>query len=343
MSSSPSHSSPAPPEKPAPVQFNPQAQYPQYQQMPMQQPIYQPYPSNNDVPRPSKTWNVSKVVLGSFLIVFDIILIAMGAAMIPMTYSYYSWQFLYIIVACVASVSLLWQIAEFITLCVRRKYMGIHPGAHVGVHLILWLACVVLIGIGGTVVYYDIDDYENRDSYYYSSYYDDDDPASIHSFFRMEQAELAFSVLLLIGHFVLFILACIETDRRNKATRGMPRTVYVVGPPPPGHASVYYAPAPTQGMPQGMPQGYPYPPMQFYPQHPQQPQEPQPARVNGDSNPAAYGYYAPSGAPMQTQATSRHQPHSVGGSTAEYSSTPVSSVAGPSGSNAHERVDVERV
>lgn len=302
----------------------------------MPQPMYQPYPPNNDVPRPSKTWNVSKIILGSLLVVFDIILIAMGAAMIPMTYAYWSWQFMYIIVACVASVSLLWQVSEFITLCVRRNYMGIHPGAHVGLHLILWLGCCVLIGIGGTVTYYDANDYENRD-YYYSSYYDeDDDPASVRTFLRMEQAELALSVLLLICHFTLFILACIETDRRNKAARSMPRTVYVMAPPPPGHGSVYYAPAPAQGAPQT----YPYPPMQFYSQ---QPQEPQPARLNGDSNPAAYGYYAPQGAPMQTEAASRQPPQPARGPATEYSSTPVSSVAGPSGSNAHERVDVERV
>ena len=100
MSSSPPRASPAPIEKPPPVQFN-QPQYPQYQQMPMPQPMYQPYPPNNDVPRPSKTWNVSKIILGSLLVVFDIILIAMGAAMIPMTYAYWSWQFMYIIVACV--------------------------------------------------------------------------------------------------------------------------------------------------------------------------------------------------------------------------------------------------
>lgn len=102
--------------------------------------------------------------------------------------------------------SLLWQIAEFITLCVRRKYMGIHPGAHVGVHLILWLACVVLIGIGGTVVYYDISDYDYRDNYYYSSYYDDEDPAGIRNFFRMEQAELAFAVLILYAQTLSSLL-----------------------------------------------------------------------------------------------------------------------------------------
>ena len=69
--------------------------------MPMPQPMYQPYPPKNDVPRPSKTWNISKVILGSFAIVFDIILLAMGGAMLGLNYSYYSWTLLYIIIACI--------------------------------------------------------------------------------------------------------------------------------------------------------------------------------------------------------------------------------------------------
>lgn len=257
--------------------------------------------------------------------------------------------------------SLAWQIAEFITVCVRRNYIGIHPGAHVGVHLILWLALCALIGITGAIVHYDLGDYKDLQSYLddddsYSSYYGyyDVSLSSIRSFLRMEEAELAIAVLLLcvefllkamkqtnksrLCHFTLFILACIETDKRNKAPR-VPRTVYVVAPPP-GHASVYYAPPPAQGMPQP----YPYPPMQFIPQ------QPEPARVNGDPNPNSnsssgmYGYYAPAVPPMHAQneygSSSRQPPQPP---VRHSSSTPVSSVAGPSGSNTHEQVNVERV
>ncbi|KFY07419.1 hypothetical protein V491_08530 [Pseudogymnoascus sp. VKM F-3775] len=40
-----------------------------------------------------------------------------------------------------AAAALLWNIAEGITLIVRRRsYKGIHPGACVGVDLVLWLA-----------------------------------------------------------------------------------------------------------------------------------------------------------------------------------------------------------
>ena len=98
--------------------------------------------------------------------------------------------------------SLCWQIAEFITVCVRRNYMGIHPGAHVGVHLILWLALCALIGITGAIVHYDLRDYQDlvdyvNDDDYYSSYYGYDDLSTVRSFLRMEEAELAIAVLLL--------------------------------------------------------------------------------------------------------------------------------------------------
>ncbi len=36
----------------------------------------------------------------------------------------------------------IWQTAEFITLCARRN-RGIHPGAHVGLHLVIWLGSAI--------------------------------------------------------------------------------------------------------------------------------------------------------------------------------------------------------
>jgi hypothetical protein len=41
----------------------------------------------------------------------------------------------------------LWDIIEFITLCVRRGRSGIHPGFHVAFELIFWLATAVLTAL----------------------------------------------------------------------------------------------------------------------------------------------------------------------------------------------------
>ena len=59
---------------------------------------------------------------------------------------------------------LIWDIAEGITLIVRRRsYKGIHPGACVGVDLVLWLALGALSGAMIPVASYG-------DGYNYSSY-----------------------------------------------------------------------------------------------------------------------------------------------------------------------------
>lgn len=65
---------------------------------------------------------------------------------------------------------LIWDIAEGITLIVRRRsYKGIHPGACVGVDLVLWLALGALSGAMIPVASYgDGYNYISYDSY--SSY-----------------------------------------------------------------------------------------------------------------------------------------------------------------------------
>ncbi len=47
-----------------------------------------------------------------------------------------------------ALLAVLWDIDEIFTFCARHG-RGIHPGAHVAIELILWLACC---GMGGIIV-----------------------------------------------------------------------------------------------------------------------------------------------------------------------------------------------
>ena len=47
-----------------------------------------------------------------------------------------------------AVAAMIWNIAEFITLCINRK--GIHPGAHIGLDLLLSFA---LLSAAGTSYY----------------------------------------------------------------------------------------------------------------------------------------------------------------------------------------------
>lgn len=99
----------------------------------------------------------------------------------------------------VAGLSICWLVAELITVCVRRHRKGIHPGAHVGMHLILWLGFLVCVIFNSFTTYYNSVygsyDYDDDDYYYgYSSYYN---KAARQRYTAMASAVLAFSVLLL--------------------------------------------------------------------------------------------------------------------------------------------------
>jgi len=86
-------------------------------------------------------------------------------------------------------VAIMWNGAEFITLAVRKlRKGGIHPGAHVALDLILWLG---LLSAGIVEIALDF----------------------------WVAASISLCTLLFLNailHFVLFVWACVDTNRRNK-------------------------------------------------------------------------------------------------------------------------------
>lgn len=196
--------------------------------------------------------------------------------------------------------AIIWQAAEFITVWASKTSRGIHPGANVALHLIIWLVGAIVVGFLATFVAFDIDDLDDADVN--AGYYDTDgDTPSYGSLavfqtrIRLEEALLAFSGVLMLLHFVLFVRACVETQQYNSRRRHRTRTVYVPVPvqvaglapdsqQPVGYFA--YQPMPSQSLP------FVLPPQQ----HQQQPQlsgapaPPQQAHL--------YGYYAPAPAPV---------------------------------------------
>jgi hypothetical protein len=82
-----------------------------------------------------------------------------------------------------------WQIAEYITLCVRRN-RGIHPGAHVALHLLIWLGAATAVGFLTTFAVVDNADAPySWDSYYGNSMYTD--------YLALEDALAAFMYILM--------------------------------------------------------------------------------------------------------------------------------------------------
>lgn len=96
------------------------------------------------------------------------------------------------------------------------------------------------------------------DYVYCDNYYTFSTTEQAHLYLGMLEAVTAFSALMLVCHFALFVMACVETDRRRKwgKTHNM-RVVYMVATAPDGGAAVdgptYYTqvPPPQPGQLQG--------------------------------------------------------------------------------------------
>ena len=265
-----------------------------------------------------KTWMQVKLTLTAFSVLFCIILLTLACiiaatSLDPITLSsvtgYWAIPFTLIV--------LFWNFAEFLTVCACgtrgvpegaastgvRVRRGIHPGAHVGVDLIIWLIGIICI-LAATVVLTEADDQRqdcqrrtagNRDYSYYSCNKAILQFLNSSNYIPMLRAITAFVCLITAIHFVIFCRACVETHERNRQRR-----VLIVPQP------MYYG-----GAPQGM---MPYPGPNTYQMLPPQtpvargnhggpvvnekktlPQLPQPQQGNYSD---LAGFYAP---PAQTR------------------------------------------
>ena len=159
-----------------------------------------------------------------------------------------------------------------------------------------------------------------------SNYYDSYDPATFAALLTLEEVLLAFTSVLFLLHFVLFVRACVETHQYNKHSRPSTRIVYVPVPMQgmvPGQQPYgYYAyqPLPGQALPFTAPaqqqvQGGPVAPQQahlngYYAPAPaagfapQVPHDNRMSTVSGSSNPAA-GHHAPPAGSVSAEASDR--------------------------------------
>ncbi|KAI1744187.1 hypothetical protein F4680DRAFT_406525 [Xylaria scruposa] len=265
------------PQRPAHPQVLPQ---PFYSQQPQAFTPYTGQPNQQftyvnpvrPLPKQSSAYLATRIGLTALSSVWGIIIIALTSILLSdggsvSAVSFYAYA---IVVA-----SIIWNTAELITYCVRLRketQRGIHPGAHVGLHLIFWLVGVFAVLLTVSVylsVAYDIaycarkDD--DDDSYYSRSYCSDYEPLDYWQWnvLPVIRALLAIFIIWVINHFVLFVLACIETHKRNS----MRSTAFIV----PANA------IPAQGLQAG---AQPMQPLQFYPYPVVMPQ-PQQAHLAG--------------------------------------------------------------
>ncbi|KAI1482280.1 hypothetical protein F4774DRAFT_308527 [Daldinia eschscholtzii] len=267
----------AQPRSPAPQQPLPQP-YPQYPSPygPYSYPP-QPYPCTQPVrvlPPYSGHWTATKLVLTIFSTIFAIAILALSCAFLgdegdAEGMAFYAFP--------ITIAAILWNGAELITFAIRSRKdvkRGIHPGAHVGLHLCFWLACIfavlitVSISLSVRSTIRNCDDEEVDHYSYYSYGYCRRNNLDLYrngTYLPMIQAVVSLFCLATIDHFILFVMACIDTHKRN-----LTRPAGVVLPPMAPAGGMYYPPppAPAPGAPY-----YPYPvPMQPFPQPPQQSQ-----------------------------------------------------------------------
>ncbi|KAI0478523.1 hypothetical protein GGR56DRAFT_326221 [Xylariaceae sp. FL0804] len=236
---------------------------------------------------------------------------------------------------------------------VGKVQRGIHPGAHVGLHLCIWLlyaltvlatatlvvsaesiarACAKMSSSSDSSSSSSSSGYSDgySDDYGYGNYYDDSYCDDIHltgssssAYVSMLQALEAMLCLATLCHFVLFVLACIDTHRRNVLRpTGMVFSApapypgpHQPPPPPPGMAPMPY-------YPYAMPMGAPPPQGHFAPAQQQQGGGTQPAQPHQ----SLAGFYAPqathshAAAPASPQARAP-SPRQATGSHGEGSTT----------------------
>ncbi|KAK3898907.1 hypothetical protein C8A05DRAFT_18581, partial [Staphylotrichum tortipilum] len=156
---------------------------------------------------------------------------------------------------------------DFVTACMSSRHLGMHPGALVAFHLIIWL--VALVAVIFLAIYLGFSGYDNYD--YPSKLSNDLESRSL----VYQQVILAFDAILLAIHFILFIGACVQTNMVNHGKR----KIVIVRVPVPASAPYPGAQYPVYGSPQTF-----VPPGQQQPVTAPLPN--QPTAVYG-------GYYAP--------------------------------------------------
>ncbi|KAI1110938.1 hypothetical protein F5Y14DRAFT_427235 [Nemania sp. NC0429] len=154
-----------------------------------------------------RKWNVIKVMLRTLCLTLSIIdvaeLIAIQTGRNGLDYP--AWVGYPALAAII-----LWDVVEFVVIIVRGSMAkGIHPGAHVGVELILCAGGIFTLVWQG----YNADWGELAAPEWYLEERD------LGSWVQVALTQFSFLALLALLRFVFFVRACIEVDRRKKDRR----------------------------------------------------------------------------------------------------------------------------
>ncbi|KAG5973440.1 hypothetical protein E4U55_000556 [Claviceps digitariae] len=197
-----------------------------------------PYPPPQ--PTESKSSKLSKYILHALILVMSVIGIGFAFSLLTRgmksdRYSDYDYLDYYIPSLSAGPIfilAFLWSLAEAVVRCSRHSKAGIHPGAHVGVCLCLWMSAVI---VGALLALYISSPYGYNDC--------DVSSSSSSSSYRNQGCQptapalfIGVGVLTLLvagAELVLFIVACVDTHTRNRWKRNLviASTPYWAPPP----------------------------------------------------------------------------------------------------------------
>ncbi|KAL6891742.1 hypothetical protein HDV57DRAFT_514088 [Trichoderma longibrachiatum] len=199
------------------------------------QPYYQPYPGQpTAAPAPVESAKGTYTRLG-----FHGVVVVLGAIGLGVSLSSLGADNGYGIGAAAApgaGLCLAWSLAELITRAVRKWKSGIHPGAHVGICLILWLITAIMGGsLSAFVAMNDVSSRDEEDCivYTHDQYgnartYNECDDYYVQYPRGKALGGAVITCMLFAIEFGLFVDACVRTHRRNTAKA---RPVMVIAQP----------------------------------------------------------------------------------------------------------------
>ncbi|TFB04965.1 hypothetical protein CCMA1212_003195 [Trichoderma ghanense] len=200
------------------------------------QPYYQPYPGQpTAAPAPVESAKGRYTRLG-----FHGTVVILGAIGLGVSLSSLGADDGYGISAAAApgaGLCLAWSLAELITRAVRKWKAGIHPGAHVGICLILWLITAIMGGsLSAFVAMNDVSRHQDDEDCIVSTY---DSHGNLRTYNECDEDYVQYprgkalggaviTCMLFAIEFGLFVDACVRTHRRNTAKA---RPVMVIAQP----------------------------------------------------------------------------------------------------------------
>ncbi|KAK3294421.1 uncharacterized protein B0H64DRAFT_187524 [Chaetomium fimeti] len=269
----------------------------QFAHLPVEQPYDERGPERPYYPR----WHKTKLALLLLSLVVSAVIFGVGIALGFHNAPYYRAYYYTVPIdyelglsGTTAGLAVVVTVIEFLKTMFSHRRQGMHPGALVAFHLIIWLmavAAVVLTGLFAESYASDWYDYPRADR------------IVLHSQSQVyEQVLMGFVAALLFIHFVLFIGACVETNRAERANKEVVvvRVPVQVGAGYQGAGGHY----PVYGPPGAYPAPFPAAQMTQIPTAAGAgtgPAPPQPAALYA-------GYYAPTPENAASQRQSHHGP-----------------------------------